>query len=149
MRCASVDVDVECVMYVGKSYLFFWVWIGCILNRVRGEKKGERRKKMRREGKEEFLKRCRVRPRLGYRRWGGRELSLSLSSSPETKRSFCFLPDCLAIWLSIWQSICLLNSRLVSQQAGTAQILYRTAGLVPARYLYLGLCLTVLLGLCA
>ena len=118
-----------------------------------GEKKGERRKKMRREGKEEFLKRRRVRPRLGYRKKMGRKGALSsLSSSPpfdvaETKRSFCFLPDCLAVWLSIWLSICLSKSRLVSQQPGTAQILYRTAGLVPA--LYLGVCLSVLLGLCA
>jgi len=85
---------------------------------------GEREKeeKMRREGKEEFLKRCRVRPRLGYRRWsGGGALSPSPFDVAETKRSSRFYP---AVWLSGCPSVCpsVCPTRLVSQQAGTARI---------------------------
>jgi len=90
-------------MYVGKSYLFFFGLDWVHFEPCEGEKKGERR----REGKEEFLKRRRVRPRLGYRRWGGRELSLSLFQPPLTlpKRNgaFVFYPTA---WLSGCPSVC-------------------------------------------
>jgi len=81
-------------MYIGKELYFFYFlgldWVH--FEPCEGEEKGRKKKKMGREGKEEFLKRCRVRPKLGYRRWSEGSSHFSPFDVAETKGSSCFYP---------------------------------------------------------